>query len=122
MGSIGVPLNRDCLLGLDVGEGGLEDGETVGGGGGAGVEGVVEGVGDAFGVGHESEDAAGGVGDAGDGFDGAVGELGVGGGRIALVVDVLEGDLVVGFEGFENFWGAGDEAAFAVGDGKVEGA
>src|SRR5436309_1558313 len=33
MGSMGVPLNGDCLLGVEVVEGGLEYGEGVGGGG-----------------------------------------------------------------------------------------
>ncbi len=76
---------------------GFEDDQAVGFAAAAGEEGVVFGVDDAFGVGHEAEDAAGGVADAGDGILGAVGEGGVFLCGIALLVDVLEGDLVVGF-------------------------
>ena len=98
----------------------MEEDEAVGFGEVAGGIRVVEGIDDAFGVGHEAEDAAGGVADSGDGVGGAVGEGGEGGGGIAGGVDVLEGDLVVLFEDFENIGGFGDEAAFAVGDGEIE--
>src|SRR4051794_18612240 len=105
--------DRDGGFGVDVVDGGLEDWFAFGAALAAGGEGVVHGFRDAFGVGHEAEDSAGGVGDSGDGFDGAVGELGVGGGAVAVLVDVFEGDLVVGAEGLEDFGVFGDEAAFA---------
>jgi len=69
-------LDRHGLALVEVFEGGLEDEEAVGFAGAAGEEGVVLGMHDAFGMGHEAEDAAGGVADAGDGVGAAVGESG----------------------------------------------
>ena len=105
---------------LQVSHRGLEDDQAVGFAGAAGEEGVVLGMDDAFRVGHEAQDAAGDVADAGDGFLAAVGEGGELGGAVAVFVGILKDDLVVGAEGFHDGGVAGDEAAFAVGDGEIE--
>ncbi len=71
----------------------------------------------AFGMGHQSEDAAGRVADAGDVFHGAIGVDRVDAvGKVAFDVAISEGDLVVLFEDFEGL-GFAVEVAFAVGDG-----
>ena len=103
-------LHGDGLVGVEVSEGGLEEREAVGCFMPAGEERMVERVCDAFGMRHETEDAAGDVADAGDGFGGAVG----------VGIDILECDLVVGFEGGEDFRRASDESPFAVSDGQIE--
>lgn len=60
-------------------------------------------------MGHEAEDAAGGVADAGDGILGTVD-----------VVGVADGDLAAVLEPGEDIGAGGDEAALTVGDGELE--
>lgn len=69
---------------------------------------VVIFLGEALGVWHEAEGAAGGVLESGDGEGGAVKVFGVG-----------QGDVAVGEVGF-GIAGEGDEAAFGMGNGELE--
>jgi hypothetical protein len=119
-------LDGDGFFREDVLDGILEELEPGGGfgerfGGFAGPVRVVGRVGVAFGMGHEAQHEAGGVADTGDIVSGAVGVAGEGG-RGVLGRGVAEGDLFAGFEIGELGVGLGDEAAFAVGDGEIEGA
>ena len=70
----------------------------------------------AFGVAHFAKDEAAGAGDAFDGEGALVGVEGLGHGGGAVELGVLGGDLAVGGKGREGGV-AGEEAAFAVGDG-----
>ena len=75
----------------------------------------------AFGVGHEAEDQACGVADGGDVVDRAVGISGEAVGRSGVGGGVGERDLSVVPEGLTDDVVGGDELAFAVSDGEIDG-
>src|SRR5690242_6818925 len=81
--------------------------------------GMPEDIYEARGMGHEPENQAGGVADTSDGVDTAVGVSAEGICRIGWGVG--EGDLPVVMEGAADVFIGGNELAFAVGDGEIEG-